>query len=226
MIHPILMLIGKLFVDALPGVNQELSWTIVNLCYLVVRPAAPPRPLCANLCRCAVFLHHVPLRDRHSVRDRDQRRVRRPHHVGADRRWRAVHAREEVAVLHAHRPVRGAVRPGSAARLSPFVCRFLASTHFTRYDPLLFGVNFTALIVLGILPKLPQVRSSVRRVIYFRLTCAAAPSTHSLAARGRSVNCGDAVGTADAKVVRLTGPRSAVHLVHGASQGLFVAYMI
>ena len=42
-IHPVLMLIGKMFIDALPGVNQELSWTIVNLSYLTVRITTLPR---------------------------------------------------------------------------------------------------------------------------------------------------------------------------------------
>ena len=37
---------------------------------------------------------------------------------------------------------------------------FLASTHYTNYDPWLFAINLTALIVLAIIPKLPQVRQS------------------------------------------------------------------
>src|ERR1700728_1299722 len=35
--------------------------------------------------------------------------------------------------------------------------RFLASTHYTNYNPWLFAVNLTALIVFAIIPKLPQV---------------------------------------------------------------------
>ena len=35
---------------------------------------------------------------------------------------------------------------------------FLASTHYTNYNPWLFAVNLTALIALAIIPKLPQVR--------------------------------------------------------------------
>jgi hypothetical protein len=36
--------------------------------------------------------------------------------------------------------------------------RFLASTHYTNYNPWLFAVNLTALILFAIIPKLPQVR--------------------------------------------------------------------
>lgn len=36
---------------------------------------------------------------------------------------------------------------------------FLASTHYTNYNPWLFAVNLTALIVVAIIPKLPQVRA-------------------------------------------------------------------
>ena len=37
--------------------------------------------------------------------------------------------------------------------------RFLASTHYTHYDPWLFAVNLTALILV-LIPKLPVVRLS------------------------------------------------------------------
>lgn len=36
---------------------------------------------------------------------------------------------------------------------------FLASTHYTNYNPWLFAVNLAALIVIAIIPKLPQVRA-------------------------------------------------------------------
>lgn len=34
--------------------------------------------------------------------------------------------------------------------------RFLASTHYTNYDPWLFAINLTALILV-LIPKLPMV---------------------------------------------------------------------
>jgi len=36
LIHPLLILAGKVLVDTLPGVHQEASWTIVNLSYLTI----------------------------------------------------------------------------------------------------------------------------------------------------------------------------------------------
>lgn len=35
-IHPVLICIGKLLVDSIPGMQQNLSWTIVNLSYMLV----------------------------------------------------------------------------------------------------------------------------------------------------------------------------------------------
>lgn len=34
--HPMLILLGKLLVDAIPGMNHELSWTITNCGYMIV----------------------------------------------------------------------------------------------------------------------------------------------------------------------------------------------
>lgn len=52
---------------------------------------------------------------------------------------------------------------------------FLASTHYTNYNPWLFAVNLTALIVLAIIPKLPQVRPS----FHCNLTCISFPPVSS-----------------------------------------------
>ena len=37
MIHVVLIATGKVVIDAIPGVTQNISWTAVNLCYLAVR---------------------------------------------------------------------------------------------------------------------------------------------------------------------------------------------
>jgi hypothetical protein len=39
--HPCLVLVVKLFLDTLPGMTQQFSWTFVNLGYLIVSPARP-----------------------------------------------------------------------------------------------------------------------------------------------------------------------------------------
>lgn len=36
MIHVVLIIFGKIIIDTLPGMTQQLSWTLVNLSYLAV----------------------------------------------------------------------------------------------------------------------------------------------------------------------------------------------
>jgi hypothetical protein len=38
MIHIVLIATGKVIIDAIPGMTQNISWTTVNLSYLAVRP--------------------------------------------------------------------------------------------------------------------------------------------------------------------------------------------
>ncbi len=38
MIHVVLIATGKVIIDVIPGVTQNISWTTVNLTYLAVRP--------------------------------------------------------------------------------------------------------------------------------------------------------------------------------------------
>lgn len=35
-IHPVLILLGKVLVGAIPGMTQDLSWTVTNLGYMAV----------------------------------------------------------------------------------------------------------------------------------------------------------------------------------------------
>lgn len=35
-IHVVLILVGKIIVDTIPGMTQNISWTMVNLIYLAV----------------------------------------------------------------------------------------------------------------------------------------------------------------------------------------------
>lgn len=42
-IHPVLVIFGKVLVDVIPGMHQDASWTIVNLTYLLVRPLSLQR---------------------------------------------------------------------------------------------------------------------------------------------------------------------------------------
>ena len=36
LIHPVLIFAGKVVIDTIPGMRQEISWTLVNLLYLGV----------------------------------------------------------------------------------------------------------------------------------------------------------------------------------------------
>lgn len=36
LMHPILIFVGKVIIDTIPGMRQEISWTLVNLIYLAV----------------------------------------------------------------------------------------------------------------------------------------------------------------------------------------------
>lgn len=36
-IHVVLIVMGKIIIDSVPGMTQEISWTLVNLTYLSVR---------------------------------------------------------------------------------------------------------------------------------------------------------------------------------------------
>lgn len=36
LVHPVLVFCGKIVIDTIPGMNQEISWTLTNLLYLLV----------------------------------------------------------------------------------------------------------------------------------------------------------------------------------------------
>jgi hypothetical protein len=66
--HPILILVGKMCFDTIPGMSQQASWTLVNLGYLAVS-IAPPWILTTRSYDSELidFLPDVSLGDRHSV---------------------------------------------------------------------------------------------------------------------------------------------------------------
>jgi hypothetical protein len=71
MIHVVLIAIGKVIIDAIPGVTRNISWTAVNLSYLAVRSHSYcPKTSCVLSDRhdyLSVLVSHVPLGDRHPV---------------------------------------------------------------------------------------------------------------------------------------------------------------
>lgn len=76
--------------------------------------------------------------------------------MGTNRRRRAVHSVQEVARLRPNRTVSMVF-----LHTTPHLClcvihSFLVSTHFTNYNPWLFAINFSALLIV-LVPKLPMV---------------------------------------------------------------------
>jgi ORMDL family len=71
MIHVVLIAIGKVVIDAIPGVNRNISWTTVNLTYLAVRSHSYYLKTSSVLSDRhdypSVLVSHVPLGDRHPV---------------------------------------------------------------------------------------------------------------------------------------------------------------
>ena len=114
MIHVVLIVTGKVIIDAIPGMTQNVSWTTVNLSYLAVR-LLPLDPKAFPACHAIFYspdcppalVPHVSLGDGHPLRKRATRwRLRRPNALGTDRRRRTKYALEKMAVLCSCRPVR------------------------------------------------------------------------------------------------------------------------
>jgi len=52
MIHIVLIVFGKVIIDTLPGMTQQMSWTLVNLVYLAVSSSSS-----YLLCTCSMPNH-------------------------------------------------------------------------------------------------------------------------------------------------------------------------
>ncbi|KAF8138879.1 ORMDL family-domain-containing protein [Boletus edulis] len=127
LIHVVLVFAGKIIIDTIPGMTQQISWTMVNLIYLAL----------------SYLMFHwvtgIPF-------DNDL-------HAGAYddlTLWEQIDDGAQYT-------------PAKKWLVTAPILLFLASTHYTNYNPWLFAVNLAALIVLAIIPKLPQLhRQRVR----------------------------------------------------------------
>lgn len=65
MIHVVLICAGKIVIDTIPGMSQQISWTLVNLCYLTVCRLFFDE----NRAKCIAIalVSYVPLGHRHTV---------------------------------------------------------------------------------------------------------------------------------------------------------------
>ncbi|WVN89870.1 uncharacterized protein L203_105100 [Cryptococcus depauperatus CBS 7841] len=121
LIHPVLIFCGKLLVDAIPGMTQDVSWTIVNLSYITFS---------------FIMFHHVtglPFESTMTTSGAyDDLTL-----------WEQIDSGAQYT-------------PAKKWLTSVPIGLFLISTHYTRYDYVLFALNFVALIFV-LFPKLPIV---------------------------------------------------------------------
>ncbi|TYJ56477.1 hypothetical protein B9479_002880 [Cryptococcus floricola] len=119
LIHPVLICCGKLLIDAIPGMTQDVSWTIVNLSYITFS---------------FIMFHHVtglPFESTMSTSGAyDDLTL-----------WEQIDSGAQYT-------------PAKKWLTSVPILLFLISTHYTRYDYVLFALNFAALIFV-LFPKLP-----------------------------------------------------------------------
>ncbi|KAK2465997.1 hypothetical protein APHAL10511_001638 [Amanita phalloides] len=126
LIHVVLITCGKIIIDTLPGMTQQISWTLVNLIYLALS---------------YLMFHWV---------------TGIPFEGG-------VHAGAYDDLTLWEQIDDGAqYTPAKKWLFSVPIVLFLASTHYTNYNPWLFAINLSALVFV-LIPKLPQLhRQRVR----------------------------------------------------------------
>lgn len=119
LIHIVLITVGKIVIDFVPGMTQQISWTMVNLFYLAL----------------SYLMFHwvtgIPFENELHGGAYDDLTL-----------WEQIDDGAQYT-------------PAKKWLLCVPVALFLASTHYTNYNPWLFAVNITALVFV-LIPKLPQ----------------------------------------------------------------------
>ncbi|KAG5648760.1 hypothetical protein DXG03_000108 [Asterophora parasitica] len=120
LIHVVLLFFGKLVIDTIPGMTQQISWTTVNLVYLAL----------------SYLMFHwvtgIPFENDLHGGAYDDLTL-----------WEQIDDGAQYT-------------PAKKWLVTVPIGLFLASTHYTNYNPWLFAVNITALIFV-LIPKLPQI---------------------------------------------------------------------
>jgi len=140
LIHPVLILTGKILVDSIPGMHQNTGWTIVNLGYITFS---------------YLMFHYVtgiPF--------------------GADSHGGAY----DDLTLWEQIDEGAQYTPAKKWLFCTPIALFLISTHYSRYDPWAFAINFTALVIV-LIPKLPQFHRQRLRFIETETPGAVTPKT-------------------------------------------------
>lgn len=115
-IHVVLILLAKILLDVIPAMQQDTSWTLVNLGYMALS---------------YLMFHYVtgtPFESNAGAYDQLTL-------------WEQIDEGAQYT-------------PAKKWLTSVPIGLFLVSTHYTKYNPLLFGLNFSALLFV-LFPKLP-----------------------------------------------------------------------
>ncbi|KAF5358963.1 hypothetical protein D9758_004904 [Tetrapyrgos nigripes] len=149
LIHVVLICVGKIIIDTMPGMSTQISWTLVNLLYLAL----------------SYLMFHwvtgIPFQsDMHGGAYDDLTL------------WEQIDDGAQYT-------------PAKKWLFSVPCVLFLASTHYTNYNPWLFAVNFTALFLV-LIPKLPQLHRQRVRFLAEDLSGIATPTTASFPPSGSS----------------------------------------
>ncbi|PWN53152.1 Orm1 type endoplasmic reticulum protein [Violaceomyces palustris] len=115
-IHIVLILIAKILIDVIPGMEQDISWTLVNLGYMALS---------------YIMFHYVtgtPFESNAGAYDQLTL-------------WEQIDEGAQYT-------------PAKKWLTSVPIGLFLISTHYTKYNPGLFGLNFCATVFV-LFPKLP-----------------------------------------------------------------------
>ncbi|KAH9927087.1 Orm1 type endoplasmic reticulum protein [Epithele typhae] len=150
LIHFVLIAVGKIVIDTIPGMPQEVSWTLVNLIYLGFS---------------YLMFHYVTGIPFHSDL-----------HGGV---YDNMTLWEQIDNGAQYTPAK------KWLFIVPITV-FLASTHYTHYDPWLFAVNLSALVFV-LIPKLPAFhRYRVRFMVPEDASGLGTPLTSSFPPSGAS----------------------------------------
>ncbi|THV08221.1 Orm1 type endoplasmic reticulum protein [Dendrothele bispora CBS 962.96] len=147
LIHVVLICVGKIIIDTMPGMSPQISWTLVNLFYLAL----------------SYLMFHwvtgIPFQsDMHGGAYDDLTL------------WEQIDDGAQYT-------------PAKKWLFSVPCVLFLASTHYTNYNPWLFAVNFAALAFV-LIPKLPQLHR--QRVRFMTEDISGTPTTASFPPSGSS----------------------------------------
>lgn len=162
LIHVVLIMCGKIIIDTIPGMTQQVSWTLVNLFYLTL----------------SYLMFHwvtgIPFENDLHGGAYDDLTL-----------WEQIDDGAQYT-------------PAKKWLFCVPIALFLASTHYTNYNPWLFAINLTALVFV-LIAKLPQLHRQRVRFLADDGTNSgmSTPVTASFPSSGAITPVGGALGITD-----------------------------